>query len=854
MELVFDNSPDGLRRPRRDILNFRDDITNARNTTRQLRAMLCAACTIAFTGIDRPWYYTYDRGQSIPAYAHHAAPAGLVKAAKEGCHICSIIWRKLSGDEQAVLLNTWSNPYLYRISQGLLRLWTLPQAFYSWSPLWFSKDDFGICFQFGDPIWHKTVFRIMPVTEQCPEGEDDVDHEMVSPVTPESATRARDWSRHQHLHTCSMWTPRIRRLVERWYAACTESHESCRAGYHDHDRSVGREHSFQPTRILDLQGGKVRLDCNPGDRKDQRYASLTHRWSIKPESMPRLNASNLKQWEEIIDEDILTRTFKDAIAVARRMQIRYIWIDSLCILQHGPGWAQDWQYEAARMGEVYRHAFLNIQAGRDTDAGPYGLFKTPSHRDIEPFRVNINRDIVRPKKRAGASDQPPAHVQGSFFIVEEDFARDELIGNPINRRGWVLQERLLSHRIVHFGPDQVFWECRQLLACETFPEGLPKTIPQTLARAATQLARSPTVFEPKGLARSLTSRLMSPKEDKMPLPSFPSLTCHRDLFGWFYLAELYSACSLTRETDKLVAISGLAQIFGTAPASLTENQADVVEYLRTLALPRTRGAISGFGLDGRHASRPSGDYLAGLWKYDIIPCLLWHVANGRQVNGNPSQRIPDEPRAPSWSWASINGLLNASIYQTWGASTDGVHLAEPSYAATAPLYPELPWGQVSDGEIRLVGKLIHEKDIQWPSADEIEAGKLAISLHASEVRPKMVRRFTRNSASVARHRVLKAEVQCYMDDMKEFSAKLRRSGPSFEIGLLPLVGLQRRRPAWDSPTGYTDETYQHHGLVVVSKAVDDMVLAERLGYFCAHDTEVFGAVLNREGDKEIVLV
>ena len=819
--------------------------------------MLCSACAQAFTGNDSPWYYTNDRGMAVPAYYHYGSPAGLINAAKAGCEICSVIWRKLSSQERAVLQKTWKNQYVHRISQGMSRLWHRPQAFYSWSPVWFSRDDFGVQFQFGDnPVWRKIIFRIMPVVEQYPDGELLNHHDIVSPITPESAHHTRNWSRtNDHIHTYSMWTPRIQRLVKKWYSACTESHEACRLGDHHRDPLQKTEHKFQPTRILDLHNGKIRLDCNPGDRQDQRYASLTHRWSIKPETMPRLNKEELTKWEENIDESLLTRTFRDAVEVARMLEIRYLWIDSLCILQTGPGWVEDWQKEAARMGEVYRHAFLNIQAGRDTDAGPYGLFKTPSHRNIEPQKVYIDRELPRPKPRRITHDQPPVSIKGTYFIVEEDFARDELIGNPINRRGWVLQERLFSHRIVHFGPDQVFWECRQLLACETFPEGLPKTIPQTLARAATQLARSPTVFEPKPPTRSLTSRLLSPKEDKVPLPAFPSLTCHRDLFGWFYLAELYSACSLTRETDKLVAISGLARMFGLASSYLTESQADVVEYLRTIAVPRARGAISGDPYVHDHqASRPATDYLAGLWKYDIIPCLLWHVANGRQVTGTPSARILDEPRAPSWSWASINGLLNASIYQSWGASTDGVHLVEPSEATTGPVYPHLPWGQVNGGSIRLAGRLIHEKDIQWPSADELEAGKHLISLHASEVRPKMIRRFVRNSASVAKHRVLKTEIQCYMDDMYEFTTKLRRSGPSFEIALLPLVGLQRRRAAWDSKSGYADEVYQYHGLVVVAKEVNDgVLLAERLGYFCVSDTKVFGAVMNREEEREIVL-
>jgi hypothetical protein len=820
--------------------------------------MLCSACRVIFTGTDRPWYYRLEANAYTPAYSHHPSPARLARAVEEKCHICTIIWRKLEPSERTLLESTWSNSYLYWITQNLQRLWSTPLACYTWSPVWYGRDDIGIRFQFGDkPAWRTIVFRIMPTREECDDEEFVVQEELVSPVSPASPNRTGvlvSSFQQRHTTTYSMWTPRIQSLVKRWYTVCTESHEHCRAGYEHPHPEKKVDHKFQPTRILDLSSNKIRLDCSPADRKDQRYASLTHRWSIYPETMPRLSFDKLSKWEEEIDPSILTETFRDAIAVARQLGVRYLWVDSLCIVQTGFGWEEDWQVEAARMGEVYRHAILNIQAGRDTDAGPYGLFKTPATREIEPFKISINREFHRPMIKSMNGRQIPIKVEGDFWIVEEDFARDELIGNPINRRGWVLQERILSHRIVHFGPQQVFWECRELLACETFPEGLPKTIPHTLARAATRIERAMTMnFDPSPPTRSLTSRLLSPAKT-LPLPSFPALTCHKDLFGWFYLAELYSACSLTRETDKLVAISGLAQIISQSPSSMTDNRADVVQYLRSLALPRTGGAISEGNWEHSGASRPASDYLAGLWKYDIVPCLLWHVLDGRKVNGTPCRRIEGEPSAPTWSWASINGKINASVYQSWGATTDGHYLVELNYAATTPVYPDLPWGQVSGGKIILTGRLIHEKDIRWPTADELEGTIDQIRAHHTEVVAKMLRRFTRNSASVARHRVLSTDVRCYLDDMDEFTSKLRRSGPSYEIALLPLVGLQRRRPAWDSENGYTDETHEYHGLVVVAKPMDGSFLAERLGYFRVNDTSVFGSVMARDPDKEIELI
>ena len=53
-----------------------------------------------------------------------------------------------------------------------------------------------------------------------------------------------------------------------------------------------------------------------------------------------------------------------------------------------------------------------------------------------------------------------------------------------------------------------------------------------------------------------------------------------------------------------------------------------------------------------------------------------------------------------------------------------------------------------------------------------------------------------------------------MDDMSEFTHKLRHSGAAYEVGLLPLVGLQRRRADWGRAEGWRDEIYEWHGLVV----------------------------------------
>ncbi|RMZ79554.1 hypothetical protein DV737_g3354, partial [Chaetothyriales sp. CBS 132003] len=782
------------------------------------------------TGRHEPWYYIKEGNRLIAAYQHHPTPAYLREAADSGCHICLIIWRKLAADERRALDNTWRNRFLHRLSESYRRLWGVPTTHYSWSPIWWSEGSaqpgYKIKFQFGDaPFWKKIVFRLLP-TGEMEEANDD-GNDSGRQLKPSGLTV--DVKPDEPIGSMPMWTASVQQLVQRWEDECTKYHNHCRQDKHSHV-------TFQPHRILDISDNKIKLDTDPEKRGTEPYATLTHRWPHDTSAMPRLTDQNMDEWrEEGIDINALTATFRDAVHVVRKLGIRFLWIDSLCIQQDGPGRALDWQRESVAMGEIYRNGFLNIQAGRDAKHWDYGLFNTPDIRVVEPYPLRISRTHLQPRTTV---DSCPAEVpiEGTFSIIEEDFARDELLGNPINLRGWVLQERLLSHRILHFGAQQVFWECRERLACETFPRGVPTAIPKTMARADTAITKTPTFdYTHTSLAHRVKRRMTASHRTSspppvrssspsalaaqhIPLPSFGSLSVHRDLFAWFYLTELYSACSLTYTTDKLVAISGLAQIFGSP--IFQQKAADVVAHLRTLALPRSGGAVSDIDFNSlaahiaAHQShigfRDKGDYLAGLWRMEMIPCLLWHVANGRQVDGSPSRRISDSKRAPNWSWASINGLINASIYQNWAQGIDGMMLAELSQASTTPVFASNSWGQVSDGLIKMHGKVVHETDLNWPGhaeLDELARGE-GMRAHKSAVTAHMVRKVRRNVPSVARVGVLKADVLCYVDDVEEFVHQVRHGGAKHEVGLLPLVGLQRRRPDWGKSEGYTDEIFE----------------------------------------------
>lgn len=231
---------------------------------------------------------------------------------------------------------------------------------------------------------------------------------------------------------------------------------------------------------------------NTGEPKDDKVPP----YCTTPESI-----SKRQEGFKITD---LPLTFRDAIEVVRRLDVKYLWIDSLCIIQGNGG---DWEEESKMMEDVYTLAYYTIAAtsADDSHAGFLGrnIGEHVYVQDDSGRRVYIGTDIAD-------------------FDNEVENAR-------LNTRAWVMQERFLSRRTIHFGKNQMYWECGKGVYCEDL----------------TQL---------KCLPRSV-------KHFKLD-PEFPRL-----LFGSGFGATLlflqdllkgYSERNLSECTDRAIALSGLA--------------------------------------------------------------------------------------------------------------------------------------------------------------------------------------------------------------------------------------------------------------------------------------------------------
>ncbi len=240
-------------------------------------------------------------------------------------------------------------------------------------------------------------------------------------------------------------------LARKWLHQCLSSHGNCIANI----QSV----PDIPARLVEISGS----DANPIIRivetasrpREGEYTTLSHCWGAA--DFLTLRESCIDNMKEGIVWSSLPKIFQDAVTVTMWFGIKYLWIDSLCIIQDSH---EDWERESKNMKHIYKNSFLTIAATMAVDA-TRGLF------------VDRNPDVVRISK---VHAQWSRELKGDHLFENQALWNDDILESPLLKRAWVCQERLLSPRVLHFGRSQMFWECQDLDACETFPENLPPEI------------------------------------------------------------------------------------------------------------------------------------------------------------------------------------------------------------------------------------------------------------------------------------------------------------------------------------------------------------------------------------------
>lgn len=161
-----------------------------------------------------------------------------------------------------------------------------------------------------------------------------------------------------------------------------------------------------------------------------KYVTLSYVWGLGTTLNTTRENLESRQEEGFLASD-LPKTLRDSVEITRRLGYEWIWIDALCILQ---GDLDDWTHESVLMASVYGNAVFTISAdvAEDTDDGilhPRRLMRSPAFGPNEEFCFQ--------------------KLEGKW---------ESIIEQPVYRRGWAFQERILSKRVLHFLRDQVSTE------------------------------------------------------------------------------------------------------------------------------------------------------------------------------------------------------------------------------------------------------------------------------------------------------------------------------------------------------------------------------------------------------------
>ncbi|EUC45805.1 hypothetical protein COCMIDRAFT_46877, partial [Bipolaris oryzae ATCC 44560] len=267
-----------------------------------------------------------------------------------------------------------------------------------------------------------------------------------------------------------------------------------------------------PSRVILIQGLQdIRLHESNGEIEP--YACLSHCWGKK--RIIRTTTSNLSLHKQQIKWGQLPLTFRHTVSFAHRLGLKYLWIDSLCIIQDD---VDDWRHEGSKMAQIYSGAYITLAAAASRDASG-GCFRHSAERPLfrlpYPDENGSRLDLcIRPRIKNAS------WVEGKA---------------PLLPRGWTLQERLLSPRILYFTHEELVWDCKTENDCEC-------SIPPPFA----PLSNICSLFW-------LNGELHVPNDGN-----------HKNIpKAWHQIVDQYTNQRLTYEKDIFPALQGISKMFST---------------------------------------------------------------------------------------------------------------------------------------------------------------------------------------------------------------------------------------------------------------------------------------------------
>jgi hypothetical protein len=336
------------------------------------------------------------------------------------------------------------------------------------------------------------------------------------------------------------------------------------------------------------------LRSKTGEAPLARYTAFSHVWGDpKSHNILRTTKSTLGAMEHGISWCDLPRSFQDAVTITRRLGIRYLWIDSLCIIQDDK---EDWEVESAKMAEVYENAYLVIAATGAANGNEGCFLRREIDQEVSFTNSDGNKSSLSIRRRL-------EHADFNHPIIWHPRAPP----SPLLKRGWVYQERLLAHRIIHFYRAELVWECKTNNWCE-----------------CGHLDRFSRFNPRKFFIDSL--------DYKSDLATIEHANTWKIYQHWTEIVRHFASRDLTYKSDRLAALSGLAS---------------------KVQIPKL------------------GRYLAGLWECHLLQGLQWYMVYEKKTTEESAAYVAPTWSWASLSldvlrWSSINSRARfaGDVFQT----------------------------------------------------------------------------------------------------------------------------------------------------------------------------------------------
>ncbi|CAG8953844.1 hypothetical protein HYFRA_00006736 [Hymenoscyphus fraxineus] len=604
--------------------------------------MLCALCISMFQNVD-----TTLEGD------HHATVEDLVKAAESGCRICTFenMRRVEFGTEEDNAIKerpllryefqAKESPYdhlYWRIKFKSSAIWAIdlfPGHLGSWNEI----------------LLHVDMMDVAPI----PPDYDTFLESTSSNLAQRPWYVARDYFPTREISSSTGGHESFE-VASHWLRECQESHQLCK------NTQRRKEHEWYPKRLIAVgeDDNNVRLFIAAKEQPVSGYAALSHCWGTNPNFLT-LTSDTCEQFQQNIPSKLIPKSFRDAISTCRYLDIHYIWIDSLCIIQSGVGSSDDWMHHATEMDRIYSNCLVNLSIvhasnpneGAFVERNPdflqdcylWSPLASPTIEDLSSNSPNDRSILDRSSNVIVTHEQtlnPKRMYLCTIFACSMDFCASR-IGEPLTSRGWVLQERLLSTRALHFQKDRIAWECEEGSRSEYFPFGFP---------CGHNIEEFSGYYKPIFSLDNELKQSLQPELERTTIGQEK----RRSISALYNsLVDDYTRRNLSHPAkDKLVAFSAVAKRFG---------------------------------------SKLGHRYLAGMFRDDMPLNLLW---GGYQTSRQ------EEWRAPSWSWASLDGrvLRGLGSYIAGGVGDRTVEILADIVEVEVKLVdPGNQYGQVKSGKL-----------------------------------------------------------------------------------------------------------------------------------------------------------